>query len=295
MSVLEYQLERFYVYLKGTRNYANNTLISYKNDLNNFVEFLKKSGVNDFASVNKLLLRSYILELNSKNFSRNTVIRKISAIKSFFKFLISQSIIPSKILAYLHSPRKETNIPSFLSEEEINKIINIPDEKSFASERMRAIIEVLYSSGIRINEMVNLNLDDVDLIGGMLKVFGKGGKERYVPIGDTACRAIKSYLDERKKVVPRSRALFINLRGERITARGVRKLISGWIERAAITKKVTPHTFRHTFATHLLERGCDLRSIQEMLGHSSLSTTAIYTHFTIDKLREIYRHAHPRK
>lgn len=293
--MLEIQLERFYVYLKGSRNCSPHTVKAYQGDLNEFKDFLVRAGIKDFSSVDKFAVRKYLLELNRRHLAKNSVIRKVSALKSFFKFLVNQNIIPAKILLHLYSPKKENKVPVFLSEQETEKIIDLPSDASFAAVRMKCILEVLYSTGIRIEELVNLNLGDVDLLGGMVKVFGKGGKERYVPVGDRACDALKQYLDARKKISPSSPSVFVNLRGGRLTARGIRKLLKNWLSAAAINKKITPHTFRHTFATHMLERGCDLKSIQEMLGHSSLTTTQIYTHYTVDRLKKIYEKAHRRK
>ncbi len=293
--MMNVQLERFYTYLKGTRNYSIHTVGSYKNDMSDLKIFLKKNNIMEFSQIDKYIVRKYLLHLSKKNLEKNTVIRKISAVRSFFRYLINQKLLDSRILLHLHSPKKERKAPVFLSENEVEKIAELPSSDSFPALRTKCIIEVLYSSGIRIAELVNLNLGDIDLLGGMIKVRGKGEKERIVPIGEPATYIFKKYLEERRKIGSESPGVFLNLRGRRITARGISKLLKNWMKNSYVLKRVTPHTFRHSFATHLLDRGCDLKSIQEMLGHSSLSTTQIYTHFTLEKLKKVYEKARLRK
>ena len=314
--MLDILLQRFLVYLKGARNYSPLTVDAYSADLSDFVNFLKKSSVNSPQGIDKFILRKYILRINtSKNYSRATIIRKIASLRSFLKFLIQQEkSIPSRLLLHIHSPKKEIKVPNFLTEEDVSQIIDAPySSDKFTDLRMKAILEVLYSSGLRISELTGLNIGDVDLLGGSVRVFGKGSKERYVPLGGAAETALKDYLKARgdlltalkrgsssagKDIPVKDRdAVFLNLHGRRITPRGIRKLLDIWIRRASpITgRKVSPHTFRHSFATHMLEHGCDLRSIQEMLGHSSIGTTQVYTHTTIERLKKIYDRAHPRR
>ncbi len=310
--MLDIILQRFFLYLKGTRGYSDTTIKAYKADLSEFVLFLKKSGVNQPSSIDKYILRKYLLNINtSYNYSRTTVIRKVASLRSFLKFLIQQedNSVPSKLLLHLRSPKKEVKVPAFLNEAEIAKLIEAPQSADkFSDVRMRAILETLYSSGLRISELTGLNVTDVDLLGGSVRVFGKGSKERYVPLGSAALKAIKVYLESRDKLISSLKyplghggtttdkdALFINYRGGRLTPRGVRKLLDAWVKRVTLSQKISPHALRHSFATHMLEHGCDLRSIQEMLGHSSIGTTQIYTHMTVEKLKKIYDKAHPRR
>ncbi len=191
--------------------------------------------------------------------------------------------------------KKLKRLPTFLTKEEISNLFSLIEPEDFMSARDRAILELLYSSGLRISELTQLTEYDIDLYEGLVTVKGKGNKERVVPVGDVAIKYIKEYLRYKHQFNPNEKYLFLNKFGKNLSIRGVRKIILRWIKKASIHKKVTPHTFRHTFATHLLESGCDLRSIQEMLGHQSLSTTNIYTHLTIERLKKIYQEAHPRK
>lgn len=284
-------LEKFLRYLEIEKNYSPHTLLNYKLDLGGFFKFL---GEAEVESVDYLMLRRYLAFLREKNLSARSVARKLSALRSFFKFLTREGLLKADPATSLSSPKQEKRLPSFLTEQEVFRVIESAFAKDSRDERGlrdRAILETFYSSGLRISELVGLNKEDIDFIGGIVKVRGKGKKERLVPIGEKALSAIRAYLDARKKD---SQSVFLNKNGTRITDRGVRNVVKKYIRAASVSQGVCPHTFRHSFATHLLNRGADLRSVQELLGHANLSTTQIYTHLTTEKLKNVYDKAHPR-
>lgn len=281
-------IEKFLRYLDIEKNYSSHTLLNYRLDLEDFAKFL---GGSPLEQVDYLSLRKYLARLKEKNLKSRTVYRKISCLRSFFKFLAREGYIKTNPVLSLVSPKQEKHLPSFLTEEEITKLIEAPSTEDNRGLRDRAILETFYSTGMRISELVGLDLDDLDFIGGVLKAKGKGKKERLLPIGEKALTAIKDYLDKRKKPAD---AVFLNKSGGRLSDRGVRNIVSKYIRITSLRQGISPHTFRHSFATHLLNRGADLRSVQELLGHANLSTTQIYTHLTTDKLKSIYDKAHPR-
>ena len=211
--------------------------------------------------------------------------------KSFFKFLYREGIIKSNPATALIYPKLEKPLPRFLTEEEVAKILNVVEGDTFISLRDKAILEFLYSTGARVSEAASLKIEDIDLLGGIVKVKGKGKKERLLPLGEPAILAIRNYLKTRKDTNP---YLFINRRGTELSERAFRLIVDKYIRKAALSLRVSPHTFRHSFATHLLNRGADLRSVQELLGHASISTTQVYTHLSIESLKKVYQKAHPR-
>ena len=287
---MEKYTEKFIRYLEIEKNYSPHTILNYKLDLEDFNRFL---AGGEIQSVDYLALRKYLAVLKEKNLGNRSVGRRLSALRSFFKFLTREGYIKNNPILMLSSPKLDKHLPQFLTEEEVVKLIESAfahDEKDELGLRNRAILETFYSTGIRISELVSLSSEDIDFIGGTAKVFGKGKKERIVPIGDVALNAIKSYLDKRKK---QDRAIFLNKNGKRISTRGVRDVVEKCIHLAGIRKGISPHTLRHSFATHLLNRGADLRTVQELLGHANLSSTQIYTHLTTSKLKSVYDKAHP--
>lgn len=283
-------IEKFIRYLEIEKNYSKYTILNYKLDLEGFKNFL---GDSPIEKIDYLALRKYLAVLKEKNFKSKTVGRRLSALRSFFKFLIREGYLKNNPVASLSSPKQEKHLPLFLTEEEVTKLIGVVPLKGERGFRDKAIVETFYSTGIRVSELVGLNIEDVDFIAGILKVLGKGKKERIVPIGDQALSTIRAYLDKRKKQDEQD-ALFLNKNGKRITDRGVRNIIDKYIRAASLRQGVSCHTLRHSFATHLLNRGADLRSVQELLGHVNLSTTQIYTHLTTEKLKSVYDKAHPR-
>ncbi len=285
-------IEKFIRYLEIEKNYSLHTILNYKLDLYDFKTFLGE--VANLEKIDYLTLRKYLATLKEKKLTSRSINRRLSCLRSFFKFLTREGLIKINPISSLSSPKQEKHLPLFLTEEEVTKLIESAFAKSEKDERGlrdRAILETFYSTGMRISELVALSKEDIDFIGGIAKVKGKGKKERIVPIGEKAIEAIRKYLDRRKKD---SDAVFLNKSGRRITTRGVRNIVDRYINIAGIKQGVSPHTLRHSFATHLLNRGADLRSVQELLGHVNLSTTQIYTHLTMDRLKSVYDKAHPR-
>lgn len=281
-------VDKFLRYLEIEKNYSGHTLLNYRLDLEDFGKFL---GTTALENVDYLQLRKYLAILKEKNLKSRTIHRKISCLRSFFKFLVREGYIKTNPVLSLSSPKQEKRLPSFLTEEEMFKLIEAPTGEDERSLRDRAILETFYSTGMRISELVGLSQDDLDFIGGVVKAKGKGKKERLLPIGEKALTAIRNYLDKRKK---QTDAVFLNKMGRRLSDRGVRNIVSKYIKITSLRQGISPHSLRHSFATHLLNRGADLRSVQELLGHANLSTTQIYTHLTTEKLKSVYDKAHPR-
>jgi len=287
---MEKYIEKFIRYLEIEKNYSPHTILNYRLDLQDFNRFLAGA---ELEKIDYLALRKYLAVLKEKNLSSRSVGRRLSALRSFFRFLSREGYIKTNPILMLSSPKLDKHLPSFMTEEEVRKLIEsafakTPDDLS--GLRDRAILEAFYSSGLRISEVVGLNVDDVDFISGILKIRGKGKKERIVPIGEAALGAMRKYLDKKKK---ETEAVFLNKNSRRITTRGVMDIVMKYLHLAGIKPGVSAHTFRHSFATHLLNRGADLRTVQELLGHANLSTTQIYTHLTTEKLKSVYDKAHP--
>jgi len=291
---LKERVEMFCTYLSTEKNVSMHTLAAYRSDLGQFCDFVFKElgGSAAPGDVGHLLIRRFIAIL-MKNNARSTIGRKLAAIRSCYRYLVRQGILQKNPAELVSTPKLEKKIPYHLTIDEITTLVEAPSGADIPALRDKAILELLYSSGLRVSELTGLNTCNIDLESGLVKVMGKGGKERIVPLGRHAVKAISSYLE----VIPpyvAGGAVFLNLRGGRLTRRSVARIVDRHICRLATIKKVSPHTLRHTFATHLLESGVDLRAIQEMLGHSSLSTTQKYTHVNIDRLMEVYDKAHPK-
>lgn len=285
---MERYIEKFMRYLEIEKNYSKHTILNYRLDLESFRQFLGDSAVEnaDYFS-----LRKYLAVMKEKNLTTRTTARHLSSLRSFFKFLVREGYLKANPALSLLSPKQQKHLPSFLTEEEAVKLIEsaVPDDER--GSRDRAILETFYSTGIRISELAGLDTQDIDFIAGVLKVMGKGRKERIVPIGEQALFALRKYLAKKKK---ETNALFLNKSKTRITVRGIRNIVKKYIKIASIRQGVSAHTLRHSFATHLLNRGADLRCVQELLGHANLSTTQIYTHLTTERLKTVYDKAHPR-
>lgn len=287
-------IDKFIQYLEIERNFAQNTIINYKIDLSQTLSFFSSINKKNIGEINYKIIRAFLTYLQQKNYSKTTLARKLACLKSFFKFLVKEDYIQTNPAAFLANPRLDKHLPTFLDVKESFALMDAPDCKTFLGLRDKAILETLYSTGIRIKELVTLNLSSLDFFNGVISVIGKGNKERIVPIGSKAIEAINEYFKMRETLNLKDKeALFINNRGKRLSDRWIRKLINKYIIKLSINKKVSPHTLRHTFATHLLDRGADLRFVQELLGHTSLSTTQKYTHLTTESLREIYLKTHP--
>ncbi len=292
----------FIAKLEHEKGFSEHTLRAYHKDLLQFDNFLKAEKRSSLESVNHLLLRRFLAVLRSRNYSKTTIARKLASIRSFFKFLIREGELVSNPFEMLRTPKQEKKLPHFLSINEVDVLLKTPDCSNVMGLRDLAILETLYSTGIRVSELVGLDESNIDFFGGMIKVQGKGKKERLVPIGSHAMNAINEYVNSKskskaneKKKVSRSEPLFLNKFGGRLTARSVARSLDKYLKMSGVNLLTSPHTFRHSFATHLLDKGADLRSVQEMLGHSSLSTTQIYTHITTERLKNVYDKAHPRK
>ncbi len=275
-------------YLEIEKNASSHTLLNYRIDLDEFKNFLGETAIE---AVDYLQIRKFLSVLKEKNLKSRSISRKLSCLRSFFKFLHREGLVKANPASAISSPKLQHYLPTFLTEDEMVKLIESPDVSKVAGLRDRAIIETFYSTGMRISELVGLSLENIDFISGVIKVMSKGKKERLVPIGEKAIGAVRQYLSRRNHD---QKAVFLNKNGRRITDRGVRLIIDKYIRQTALRENISPHSLRHSFATHLLNRGADLRAVQELLGHANLSTTQIYTHLTTEKLKSVYDKAHPR-
>ncbi len=288
------QVDQFLNFLKSEKNASPHTVKNYQVDLREFSLSLNGKAV---ADISYLDIRSFLAELKNKGFLKTTISRKLACLRSFFKFLARENVLPINPAAGIATPKREKKLPSFLNSDEIMKLLDAPSKPTWEEKRDKAILETLYSSGLRVSELVGLNHEDLDFNAGLVRVRGKGKKERIVPVGRYALDAIHTYTEKhspKQRDEGVKRALYINRLGSRLSDRSIRRMILKYAKRVALNKEVSPHTLRHSFATHLLDRGADLRSVQELLGHENLSTTQIYTHVTTKRLKEAYDKAHPR-
>ncbi len=297
MKNLEENLESFLDYLSIERGLAQNTIISYRYDLIKYIDFLKKNKINSFKRTNKDLVSNYFVCLRGKNLEINSISRNLVAVKMLYRFLLMEGYIDKDITNLIEFPRVSKKLPHILSSREINLLLDKANFKGNLGIRDQAILELLYATGMRVSELICLKTNDVNMENCMLKCLGKGSKERIIPFGNKAYQSLSLYLDKvRLKLVknPDEDTLFLNSRGKRLSRQGAFYLVKLYTHKAGIGKKVTPHTLRHTLATHLIENGADLRSVQEMLGHSDISTTQIYTHVSRKWVSEEYYRAFPR-
>jgi tyrosine recombinase XerC len=275
--------------MEKLKNSSKHTLRAYKRDLLDFYEFVKKNNF-DYKTISRNSLRSFLIELKEKGLDKKSISRKISSIRSFYKFLLKDGVIDKNPLITLELPKVDKKLPTFLTEEEVMKLLNSPNDKTLLGFRDKLILTFLYSTGMRVSEIISLKLSQLDLDKGEVIITGKGKKERVIFITQELKEMINEYLKRRKK---NSNVLFINRNGMPLTDKGIRLIVEKYAKKVVPYKKVTPHTLRHTFATHLLTNGADLRVVQELLGHSKLSTTQIYTHLTKENLKKIYENFHP--
>ncbi|TQR17406.1 tyrosine recombinase XerC [Psychrobacillus soli] len=291
------KLHSFIAYIQLEKNYSNLTIREYEKDIKQFIHFLEVEGVNNLNDVEYVHARLYVTNLYDEQLARTSISRKISSIRSFYKFLHREYNIRDDAFQSLYHPKKETKLPHFFYEEEMEKLFEGNKASDPLSIRNMAILELLYATGIRVSELTSIELRHIDSNYGVVRVMGKGRKERYVPVGDFALSAVEDYvLNSRTKLMKKTSHpyLFVNNRGEHLTTEGVRYILNGMMEKASMHSTIYPHMLRHTFATHLLNNGADLRSVQELLGHSHLSSTQVYTHVTKEHLRKTYMNAHPR-
>ena len=293
-------LDRFKDYLSSERNYSRNTLRAYTTDMGEFFRILKENDVLDtksddsaLASLDENAVRFYIARLHKSNM-KSSISRKLATVRIFFEFLTKNGYMPNNSARLVPTPKNEKKLPNFLTVDEVIKLIDTPGFDKPLETRDGAMLELMYSSGLRVSELVGIDLRDIDLESSTIKVLGKGNKERMVPMGSKAVSRLRLYLSKRLDLKPKNEALFVNSRGGRLTVRSVDRIIRKYALLSGIPKNVSPHVLRHTFATHLLGGGADLRAIQAMLGHESLSTTQRYTHTSIEKIMEIYDKTHPR-
>jgi integrase/recombinase XerC len=328
--------EKFLNYLKYEKHFSEHTAKCYGADLGQFISFLltdsgtasAQHGDTDHEDANpwsnqpggvatavetqtetkveQLVLaasantiRKYMAHLNAKQYSKSTTARKLATLRSFYKFLVKRDFLSSNPVTTIKTPKQDKKLPKFLEYEQVQRLLNIPPANTWLGARDRAILEVLYSTGMRVSELVALNMEDVDFLGEVIHVRGKGKKERISPIGSSALQATQHYIEYRNKRMRNDsnfdpRVLFANKHGQRLSTRSVRRKMDKYLKQAGLDPSISPHTLRHSFATHMLNNGADLRSVQELLGHQSLSTTQIYTHLTTNRIKEIYDDAHPR-
>lgn len=292
-------LQLFVGYLQIERNYSKYTIASYQNDVEHFTQFMKREGILTFEDVTYTDVRLYLTTLHNEKLARKSVARKISSLRSLYRFLMREGYREDNPFALAALPKKDWSIPKFLYAEELEKLFEVSDTSKPLGQRDQALLELMYATGIRVSEFVNIQLTDIDFSTGTILVTGKGKKQRYVPFGSYAQDALLTYIENGRKKLEKkshehSQMLFLNAKGTPLTDRGVRYILNELIKRTSLTMQISPHTLRHTFATHMLNEGADLRAIQELLGHENLSATQIYTHVSKERLRSVYMMHHPR-
>ncbi|GAA4700683.1 tyrosine recombinase XerC [Brevibacillus fulvus] len=295
---LSTQIQAFCHYLKVERNASPHTVKQYVADITEFGWFMKQHQITIFAAVSFLDGRSFLAHLGKKGLSRRSMARKLSSLRSFYRYLMREGIVEQNPFQIVSTPKLEKKLPAFMYPQEIESLLELPDQTTPLGQRDRLIFELLYASGMRVSELTTLTLESINVSMGVALVFGKGAKERYVPIGSFALDALQTYINAGRPSLLAGREehgmLLLNYRGEPLSDRSVRRLVDKYVEQAALNLRISPHTFRHTFATHLLNAGADLRTVQELLGHVNISTTQVYTHVTKERLRQVYDSAHPR-
>lgn len=292
-------VQAFEDYMLVEKNTSPLTIQYYLTDIKQFEQFLMAESIDAINRITHVEIRLYLTRLYREKLAKKSVSRKLSGLRSFFNYLEKEDVIEKNPFLYVSMPKLDKKIPQFFYDEEMQQLFAAEDGMTPISQRNRAILELLYATGIRVTELVGIKIEDVDFTAGLLLVFGKGRKQRYVPFGSFAEMELKKYInDSRPKLQNKSEGknntLFLNHHGKPITDRGIRYILNRMLEKAALTLKIHPHKLRHSFATHLLNQGADMRSVQELLGHESLSSTQVYTHVTKDYLKKIYDNAHPR-
>jgi integrase/recombinase XerC len=292
---LKETIDNYLKYLTYERGSSVHTLKAYAEDFDVFLRFCGEAGIQSFAEIDYRVLMNYLTELSERRLKASSLERKIASLKSLYKYLLREGIVKKNPADLLSSPKKEKRLPAVLEKNEALDLLESIPEDNPLSLRDKTMLTLLYASGLRVSELTGLDIHDIDYRQGVVRVIGKGSKERIVPTGETARKLLEGYLAVREEFCPSDgdRALFLTRRGKRISDRMIRYILEGYIAKLAVNKNVHPHTLRHTFATHLLENGANIRVIQEMLGHSSLSTTQIYTHLSPEKLKESYDKFHP--
>ncbi|MFC0233068.1 tyrosine recombinase XerC [Vagococcus entomophilus] len=293
------ELGLFLRYLTNERQYSDKTIQAYQEDVFNFLKFLHRSGDDNFLAVTHQDVRIYMSSLYDKSYSRNSLSRKISSLRAFYQFLVQENFIQENPFSYVQMRKKQLRLPHFFYEKEMEALFEAVKEETLLDNRNEALLEVLYGTGIRVSECAGLTLQDIDFKASVMLIHGKGNKERYVPFGSFAADALQNYCAQsRKKLMDTYKKqheyVFVNHHGEPITATGIEYILNKIIEKSSLSANIHPHMLRHTFATHLLNNGADMRTVQELLGHVSLSSTQIYAHVTKESLQKNYRTFHPR-
>lgn len=294
---MEKYISNYLNYLTVEKGLANNTREAYGRDLRQFTGFVAQQKLTDISQLHKNQIMAYLLSLQKTGKVPATIARHLAALKGFFRFLVNEGFITKDPALNLESPKLRKKLPHILSNAEVNILLDQPNGGQVAGARDKAMLEVIYATGVRVSELCSLNVQDLNLELGFLRCIGKGSKERIVPLGRMAITAVTAYLQlGRVKLLkkPAEEAMFLNHHGRRLTRQGFWKIIKKYTKEAGIQKEITPHTIRHSFATHLLENGADLRAVQEMLGHADITTTQIYTHLTKNKIKDVYSRTHPR-
>ncbi len=289
-------LNKFVIYLKDEKNYSDYTITNYSIDIEEFYVFLKKENITRLQDVDYKVLRKYLNYMTENKYSNKTISRKLSSLRTFFKYLVKKEIINDNPMILISNPKEEKKLPKYLNYGEIEKILEIPNKETTLGLRNACILEILYSTGIRVSELVNLKIRDIDFYNKKIRVLGKGNKERIVLFGNRCENLLERYIKESRAVLNKNKVeyLFLNNLGQNISVRSIENIIDKIEKEACLKFSISPHVFRHTFATHLLDNGADLNSVKELLGHENLNTTAIYTHVSNERLRKVYLECHPR-
>lgn len=294
---MEKYLEDFLEYLHFQRNYSKHTIKAYMRDLNKSLSFFNSYGLTGLSEVDYSVIRRYVAHLNTIGYSKASIARHISSLRSFFNYLVQNGCLELNPTLLVTLPKKDKILPKVLNRNEIDKIVSMPDETSVIGLRDLALLEILYATGIRVSELASLDIEDIDILSHEIRVTGKGGKERIVFCAPIAIEALTAYLKFARSRFSSSNddgAVFLSRRGKRISVRSIQNIVDCYGIKAKIGRRSSPHMIRHSFATHMLEQGADLRTIQQLLGHSDLSTTQIYTHLERKRLKQIHKKAHPR-
>ena len=290
-------IQKFIEYLEYEKGYSKKTIISYEKDLELFNKYLKENKIENITSIDYNTIRKYLSHLHEKKYESSSISRKISTLRSFFKYNLKEKNIKNNPMTLISNPKKEKKLPKYLNYEEMEKLLNSIDTSELEGIRDRLIIELLYSTGIRVSELVNIKIKDIKIKENQINILGKGNKERIVLFGEKAKEIIKIYLNAYKDEFTgniSNQYLLINKKGKQLTTNKIELIVKDVLKKSALKLNISPHTLRHTFATHMLDSGADLKSVQELLGHENLKTTAIYTHISNERLKHIYINSHPR-
>ncbi len=301
MKDFERQVKGFTQHIQTERNFSENTVTSYRKDLSDFGDFLRERKLqhNPLRQIDRLILRDFLVFLKRRRLKETSIAHKVFVLRSFFRYLLRKGEISSDLASFISSPKRKKTLPGFLTVSEMEGLLRLPPKESLWGLRDLAILELFYSTGMRLSELADLDLSSVDFKGGVVRVLGKGRKERVIPVGREALEVLEKYLSLRKSTFKgrssmNGEAIFFNRSGKRLSARTVGRIVKKYAAQISEDQKSSPHTLRHTFATHLLDEGADLLAVKDLLGHESLSTTQIYTHVTTERLKRIYKKAHPR-